>query len=297
MVARMEESRLQAHIYARSEHLGGDVLVGPGDDCAVVRIGESLALLTTDQLVEDRHYRRADPLDWIARKAVARSMSDIGAMGGRATCMLAAATLRSDFQQADELFDAMATWALRWSCPLVGGDIAIGDGPTVLTTTVVGTPHLSRGPVLRSQARPGDLVCVTGELGGSFESGRHFHFEPRIEDASWLCDEFGDDLGAMIDLSDGLGRDAGRMARASGVRFEVDAMRLPVAPDATWRQALSDGEDYELCFTLRGEAPSHTSIGTPITVIGAVRDGEGCMVRTPEGEMLDASELGWDHRS
>lgn len=294
----MRESELLAHIYERSAGVGGDVVVGPGDDCAVVRLGEDgpLALLTTDQLVEGRHYTPDTSVDLIARKAVARSISDIAAMGGRPTCALAAATLNEAFSAADELFDAMARWALRWSCPLVGGDIAISDGPTVLTTTVIGIPHPDRGAVLRSQARPGDLICVTGALGGSLGEGRHLTFEPRVNEGVRLCDDLGDRLGAMIDLSDGLGRDGARLAKASGARFLIESSQLPRNGDADWEAALRDGEDYELCFTVRGEAPADAA-GTPVTVIGVVDEGEGCIVRTPRGELVDASEFGWDHHA
>lgn len=295
----MRESELLAHIYERSAGLGEHVLVGPGDDCAVVRLGDSgpLALLTTDQLVEGRHYDPASTsLDLIARKAVARSISDIAGMGGRPTCALAAATLNAKFTQADELFDAMARWALRWSCPLVGGDIAISDGPTVLTTTVVGAPHEDRGAVLRSAAKPGDLICVTGSLGGSLASGRHLTFEPRIAEGVALCDVLGDRLTAMIDLSDGLGRDAGRVAKASSVRIMLESSQLPCADGADWRGALQDGEDYELCFAVRGDAPA-SAAGTPVTVVGVVQEGDGCVVRTPDGDLLDASQLGWDHHT
>ncbi len=294
----MRESELLAHIYQRSTSLGEHVVVGPGDDCAVVRLTDNgpAALLTTDQLVEGRHYNADTPLDLVARKAIARSISDIAAMGGSPVCALAAATINSEFTQANELFDAMARWALRWSCPLVGGDIAIADGPTVLTTTVIGTPHRDRGAVLRSQARSGDLVCVTGSLGNSLATGRHLSFEPRLLEGAALCDAFGNKLGAMIDLSDGLGRDAGRIAAASGVRLTLESSLLPRAEGADWRSALQDGEDYELCFTLRGEAPAELA-GTPVTVVGVVDAGSGCRVRTPDGEFIDGAAMGWDHES
>jgi len=298
----MRESDLLAHIYDRSRGLGGAVVVGPGDDTAVVRVGEgdaaANALLTVDQLVEGRHY---DPdtasIDQIARKSVARALSDIAAMGGCPTAGLAAATLRAGFTQADELFDAMARWASHWNCPLAGGDIATADGPTVLSVTIIGLPHGSRGPVLRSGAKPGDSVYVTGALGGSLQSGRHLTFEPRIEEGAWLCDTLGERLHAMIDLSDGLGRDAARLATASHVRIEIDADAIPLSDGVSdWRAAVGDGEDYELCFAVAGDAPARTSAGVALHRIGRVVDGDGCEIRTPNGETTDAAELGWDHQ-
>lgn len=332
----MRESELLNHIYQRSIGLTaafGHVVVGPGDDCAVVRThsGDTL-LATTDQIISGRHFRPGTPIDRIARKLIARSVSDIAAMGGTPSWALATGAMPSDYEHANELFDAMARWGERFGCPLVGGDIASLDGPSrvnasngrpqvsvggqrvvpsfigrmVLTSTIVGTPHPEHGPVLRSTARPGDEVWVTGRLGGSLHSGRHLAFYPRIREGRWLCEYLGPDLHAMIDLSDGLGRDAGRIAVASGVRIEVDEASLPMHEDVhDWREAVSDGEDYELCFTV---APGSLGIdgaftcpqtGTPLTRIGRVANESGappaCWLTTRDAEHVDITEAGWDH--
>jgi len=293
----MRESELLAHIYARSAGaMPPGVLVGPGDDAAVVEFGGRRVIATVDQLVEGRHYDpESTPVDLIARKAIARSVSDIAAMGGRPTCALAAASLPADCRFADDLFDSMARWAQHWTCPLVGGDIATTAGPVVLSVTALGEPHAVRGPVLRSGARAGDGVYVTGALGGSLASGRHLTFEPRLAVAAALCGALGGRLRAMIDLSDGHGRDAGRVAVASGVRIALDAASLPLHDGVTdWRSAAADGEDYELLFTAEGAAPGNVA-GVTITRIGVVLEGRGCVVRTPDGAEIDAGDLGWDH--
>ncbi len=299
------ESELLRRIYRRSSGAGGakGVVVGPGDDCAVVRIGGEHALLTVDQLVEGRHF--APPgeqpseatIDAIARKAIARSLSDIGAMGGAPRFALAAGALRDSFAREDALFDALHSWANHWNCPLVGGDIARVAGPTVMSVTVVGVPHESRGPVLRSGARDGDGVYVTGAFGASFESGRHLTFEPRVREGHWLCDALGERLHAMMDVSDGLGRDAGRIAEASGVRIEIDSRLVPRHADAKgWRAALGDGEDYELLFAAKGDVPGACpETGVPITRIGRVAPGAGCVVSDDGGAPHDAGAMGWDH--
>jgi thiamine-monophosphate kinase len=237
------------------------------------------------------------PIDRVARKSVARSVSDIAAMGGRPAWALATGALRDGFDGGDELFDAMARWARHWGCPLIGGDIARVAGPTVLTVTVMGRAHAKRGPVLRSGAQPGDGVYVTGALGGSLASGRHATFEPRLAEASWLCETLGDRLHAMIDVSDGLGRDAGRLAEASKARLEIDAGALPLhAGVGSWREAVSDGEDYELCFAASGAVPDRCpAAGVSVTRIGRVVAGSGCVVVTGNGERIDASTMGWDH--
>lgn len=265
-------------------------------------------------------------LDLVARKAIARSISDIAAMGGTPMCSLATACLPPGFPQdaADELFDCVQKWAEHWGAPLVGGDLASTSeqqpGPLVLTTTVLGTPHKG-GAVLRSGAEDGDAIYVSGTLGGSQRERRHLLFEPRLAEAEWLLKTFDHTrygVRAMMDLSDGLGRDAGRMGRASGVRFEIDAALLPLTPGSDWRAALCDGEDYELLFTIYFVESDYKSFparcdttGTKLTRIGTVRQapgiGEatepgkeglpfsGCIVKTPEGKWIDASELGWEH--
>lgn len=315
----MRESELLSHIYGRSADLSAvfpHVITGPGHDCAVIATpsGDQL-LLKVDQLVEESHFRgpvmiadaaAGTPVDLVARKGIARAVSDIAAAAGRPWSALASGTLPSDCSYADALFDAMAKWARHWGCPLVGGDIASwkeGSSKLVVGISIIGLPHPTRGPVLRSGAQPGDALYVTGSLGGSFDAttgrGRHLTFEPRLAEARWLADTLGPSLRAMMDVSDGLGRDAARLARASSVRIEIDAAALPRhAGVADWRAAASDGEDYELLFatdpsvTFPANCPA---TGTPITRIGMVAAGSGCFIRA-DGQLIDTTEMGWDHR-
>lgn len=304
----MRESELLANIAARSAGLNRafpQVAVGPGDDCAVVRLGEETLLLTVDQVLAGRHFRTGTPLDLIARKAIARSISDIAAMAGTPLCALATGALPMGFPQAeaDALFEAMKKWAEHWKCPLVGGDIAslsnVSD-PMMLTVTVLGVPDGKRGALLRSGALAGDNLYITGSLGGSFDEktglGKHLTFEPRIAEAKVLAGALGDRLHAMMDISDGLGRDAGRMAKASGVRLEIDSSAIPKnAGTGDWKRAVGEGEDYELLFAAAGsDAESIRLGGVPITRVGRVVAGSGCFVHDG-GQLLDASELGWEH--
>ncbi len=276
----------------------GRVVVGPGDDCAAVRC-DGLVIVTVDQLVEGRHFTPDTPVDLIARKAVARSTSDVAAMGGTPEWSLAAGVIPEGYPYAAELTDALHRWGEHWGAPMVGGDIAgaARGSPLVLTTTVGGSPHPARGPVLRSTARPGDAVWVTGRLGNSLASGRHLTFEPRTAEGAWLCDTLGERLHAMIDVSDGLGRDAGRIADASGVLIELDRDALPRYADALDPLApLRDGEDHELCFTASAEIDlgERTPHGTRLTRIGRVVAGHGCVAVGKDGR-VDVAGLGWDH--
>lgn len=304
----MREGELLEHIYTRSAGLeipGGEIVVGPGDDCAVVRTpaGGEL-LITVDQLVEGRHAAPGTPVDLIARKAVARSISDIAAMGGTPCWALATGLLPDGFAEGDELFDALASWARHWGAPLIGGDLASGgrspeDGwvrtPLSLTVTVAGRMEPGVRPLLRRGARPGDAVWVTGPIGGSLDSGRHLRFEPRLEAGRAAAGS--GRVTAAIDLSDGLGLDAGRVARASGVRLELDAGSIPLHADAVsagegWREAIGSGEDHELLFC-GVPGPGDTPIGRA----RACEPGEapGVTVIGPDGDRLDAGERGWQH--
>jgi len=320
----VKESDLLAHIQKRSANLAaafGQVVVGPGDDCAVIRTprGDEI-LLTVDHLVEGRHFEPGTPIDLIARKAVARSVSDIAAMGGTPAWGLATGCLPRGYAHADELFEAMHKWANHWGCPLVGGDISTSSGPMVLTVTVGGTmvdgaiaraseeerelaawPHeYPRLPIPRSGACPGDALLTTGVLGGSLGSGHHLRFEPRVHEARRLHMLAGRDLHAMIDISDGLGRDGARLARASGVVLEIDASRLPLREGVeSWRHAVRDGEDYELLFLVAPSALGEvrrvdaTRIGTARAA--AVGEQPGAWVNDPDGGRHDVGNWGWDH--
>lgn len=301
----MNESDLHNHIYARSGALtlgSGTLLVGPGDDCAVIQSPSGdLQLLTVDQLVEGRHFEPGTDIDLIARKAIARSVSDIAAMGGKPDWALATGVLPKGYTHANALFDAMSTWANHWTCPLIGGDIASHaspDHPLTLTVTVGGTMPQGTQPVLRSGAKPGDLLYVTGQIGGSFESGWHLRFEPRVAVGQWAAKH---NAHAMMDLSDGLGRDAHRIAVASGVRIELDATKLPISHRCSdWRQAISEGEDYELLIALD---PNQTIDDCPLQLLGPIGVVHACaqdqppgaIITDPYGKAHDASSMGWDH--
>lgn len=301
----VREDELLKHIYRQSS--GGrpapSVLVGPGDDAAVLEIGGVVALLTTDQLIAGRHVDLASAsIEQAGRKAMARCVSDIAAMGGRCLASVASAALPAEFEDAQALFDAMRQWSERWGCPLVGGDIAATAGPMTLAVTALGLAHPARGPALRSQAKPGDGVYVTGAIGAALSTGWHLRFTPRLAEAQALCDALGKALGAMIDISDGLGKDAARVARASGATLEIEAAAIPLrdASAGGWRRAIGDGEDYELLFT--APKPPPEALGpahTPVARIGRVLEARSsqatCVVVDEAGDRLDARDLGWEH--
>jgi len=296
------ESQLLARIYERSRDLAssfGEIVVGPGDDAAVVRApGGDVLVITTDQLVEGRHYAPETPVDRVARKAIARAISDIAAMGGAPAWGLATGVLPDGYAHGDELCASLARWAEHWRCPLIGGDLAFGSERLVLSVTVIGRMESGHPPVLRSGAKPGDELRLTGPVGASLPSGWHLEFEPRLEQGR-AASKAGARVHAMIDLSDGLGRDAGRVARASGVILEIDASAIPLRdPALDWNQACSDGEDYELLMAI-APGPESATAARPhrIGVARACEPGEapGVYVVDQAGTRHDAAAMGWDH--
>ena len=293
----MREFRLLQHVYGAAGVPDPRVIIAPGDDMAQLRLDGPDLLAAVDQVVGGLHF---DPdhtaLELIGRKAVTRSLSDVAAMAGSPRGSLVAVCLPGDLGEpaACTLFDAMHATAAQFNCPLVGGDISIHDGPLVASVTVLAEPTRPT-PLTRTGARPGDGLYVTGTLGGAVRSGRHLTFTPRIDEAIALAAMLGDRLHAMIDVSDGLGRDAGHLA--VDVRIEIDAERVPCSADAgDWRAALSEGEDYELCFAAAGDVPERIE-GLPVTRVGDVLTGEtGAFVRDAD-TIVPAGGLGWQHES
>lgn len=311
----MREFSLLQHVYKSNRSLGRRVLIPPGDDMAMVALAAAetkaggSVLAAVDQLVAERHYEpRVTPVELVGRKAVARSLSDIAAMAARPLCTLAAVTLPPEYGEvnATRLFDAMRRTAEQFDCPLVGGDIAFHPRerlPLVCSITVLAEPIDERHPpVPRSGARPGDAVYITGTVGGSLGAdglGRHLTFDPRINEAIELRLSLGGRLHAMVDVSDGLGRDLAHLIEGMDLVIEIDVDSLPVSPGCPWRQALSDGEDYELCFTASGDVPIRLG-NVPVTRIGrVVRAGPSQRGRviavTPAGERVDVTTAGWEH--
>jgi len=226
------------------------VLLAAGDDCAVVRSGTRgrLQLLKTDCLVEDIHFTSATPPASIGWKAMARPLSDLAAMSGLpefALVTLIVPTKRT-VEWVENLYRGLNKAARAFGVAIVGGETSQIRGPAVISISLTGTVEKERW-VSRSGGKAGDDLFVTGRLGGSLR-GHHLKFTPRLEESRWLTKNFR--IHAMMDLSDGLGADLPRLARASGLGFEIDEKALPLNRGCTIRNAISDGEDYELLFAV-----------------------------------------------
>lgn len=271
---------------------GGKLLVGPGDDCAVADRGAGpYQLLKTDAIVEGVHFETTARPAEIGWKAVARAISDIAAMGGRPKEVLVTVALRKheELKRVEGIYRGVKKCLDRFDAVLAGGETVSVPGGAPMMISVAATGTVARKSlVLRSGGKPGDVLAVTGRLGGSIR-GHHLKFVPRVEEANWLASRFR--LRAMMDLSDGLAADLPRLAQASGCGFELDVNAIPKRRGCTLKQALGDGEDYELLLAVAAGSWGKVEAAwreqfprVKLTAIGRLVDEEG---EVPEG--------GWDH--
>ena len=243
------EDRLIAQLVARLKK-SKKVIAGPGDDCAVVAApgNDRLLLLKTDCVVEGVHFRPNDPPGGVGWKAMARALSDFAAMAGLPQFALVTLISPADHEArwAKKIYRGLQRVADRFDVAIVGGETSGTDGPAVISVSALGFAEKNRW-VSRRGGKADDALFVTGKLGGSLRR-KHLNFIPRIDEARWLTANF--HVHAMMDLSDGLGADLPRLARASGVGFTIDEKALPRNRGCSIEQAISDGEDYELLFAL-----------------------------------------------
>ena len=238
-----------------------NVRLGPGDDCAILLPNPAPTLATTDMLMEGVDFLLAECGPRAAgRKAMAVNLSDIAAMAGIPTAALVSVALpRGDSSGAlaRELMLGLREVADEFRVPIIGGDTNSWTAGLVINVTVLGEANPHSGPVLRSGAKIGDRIFVTGPCGGSI-LGRHLNPKPRIREAVELARRFR--LHTMTDISDGLSADLCHILEESGVGAALNAEAIPIHPDALrlsdrtgklpLDHALEDGEDFELIFTV-----------------------------------------------
>ncbi len=276
------------------------VPVGPGDDCAVVLIGGQAALVTVDQVLDSVHFDLANCGGQAAgRKAMARNLSDIAAMAGQPTAAVASVALPADCDDsvAKAIYAGLQELGAQFNCPVIGGDVAIWPKALAISVTVLGTPADIQ-PVLRSGARAGDALCVTGQLGGAWQNGRDLTFTPRIDPARQLAGRW--DVHAMIDLSDGLATDLRHLCAASAVGASLRADAIPVHPQSDGLiGAMCDGEDYELLFAVSaGDADQIVAAGlagVAVSRIGEVTAGSDIVLIGADGRPSPLTATGWEH--
>jgi thiamine-monophosphate kinase len=220
------------------------------DDAAVVAAPGrgKLLVLKTDCVVEGIHFDNKAASQAIGWKAMMRPLSDFAAMSALPDFALVTLMVRGDetINWVESIYRGLKRAAGKFGVGIVGGETSSTLGPAAISVSVIGQVEKKRW-VSRHGGKPGDELFVTGRLGKSI-AGKHLRFVPRIPESRWLTANFS--IHGMMDLSDGLGADLPRFARASQVGFEVNKKSLPRAAGATVKNAISDGEDYELLFAV-----------------------------------------------
>lgn len=319
----MGEFELLARIRERLPQPGPQIRLGSGDDAAISIPGGATAT-SVDALIDGVHFRREwSSLGQIGAKALAVALSDLAAMGAEPGEAYVVLGIPTDLDEAGclELLDGLTQIAAETGTTLAGGDVTRAPALT-LAVTVVGHAPDAGELVTRAGARPGDALVVTGELGGAAAGlpllegkagedstpgarsviARQLEPRPRLEVGRALA---GAGATAMIDLSDGLGGDAGHIAAASEVALRIEAAALPIAPGVAevaraagqdpLQLAVSGGEDYELLAAIpeqrlaAARAAIEKQSGISLTKIGAVIAGEGVEIRLPGGALLEAT--------
>jgi thiamine-monophosphate kinase len=234
----------------RRLRLGKAIIAGPGDDCAVVATNDSgkLLVLKTDCVVEGVHFLQETDAFAVGWKAMMRPLSDFAATSAvpQFTLITVIAPEQTQVLWMKELYHGLRRAAKKFDVSIVGGETSCTSGPIAVSTAVAGFVEKNRWMSRRGGKRDDDLF-VTGQLGGALKQ-KHLRFVPRIVESRWLTKNFS--LHAMIDLSDGLGVDLPRLARASKVGFKIDTERLPLTRGVMSKDAISEGEDYELLFAI-----------------------------------------------
>lgn len=297
----------------------GATLHGIGDDCAVLRLGPGRdSLVTTDFTLEGVHFRREwHPPESVGHRCLARGLSDIAAMGGEPIAAFLSLALPRDLPQAwvGRFARGLINLARKHGLTLAGGDTSASPNGILADIIVVGTVPRSKA-ILRSAARPGDRIFVSGELGASAAAVArmiasrkkvnprdyrlHFYPEPRIELGRILREK--QLASAMVDTSDGLSTDLAHICEESGVGAALDSALIPLGRvgkpprEVDLDLALHGGEDYELLFTARpGKRVPAQIAGVAITQIGHITRGRKIFISEADRVAYELQPGGWEH--
>ena len=301
------------HRLTRSLPTNTSVVVGAGDDCAVLDadVPDRLLLFKTDAIVEGVHFATDAPPEKVGHKALGRCLSDVAAMAGTPTAALITIGLPHNFKPevVEAIYTGLNALARRHHVAVVGGETTTCPERIFISVALLG--WVPRGKsVLRSGAEVGDAIFVTGELGGSL-AGKHLEFEPRLDEARWLAQHFS--LHAMLDISDGLAGDLRHILTASHVGAELFSTSIPISRAARLAAkagsaakpallaALTDGEDFELLFTIASrdavpllDAWRKQFPKLPLTCIGKIKAGEGVTIRD-KNSVRTLTAHGYEH--
>lgn len=309
----MTESELIAHLKPLLP-TNDFVVTGAGDDCAVLELGapDTQTLFKTDAVVEGIHFTADTEPERVGRKALARCLSDIAAMGGTPTAAVVTLGLPRGFdpERVRALYRGLNRLAAQYQVAVVGGETTTNPGGWLVNVALLGTVPRGRAR-LRSGAKVGEALFVTGDLGGSL-AGKHLDFEPRLAEGRWLLEFAG--VSAVMDLSDGLASDLPKLLAASGVPgAELRKSAVPVSRAARehartsdlakppFVAAVTDGEDFELMFTVQSNRAvavldewKEQFPGVRLSCIGKLTEKAGVWVRGDDG-LRPLPTRGYEH--
>ncbi|HBG77599.1 MAG TPA: thiamine-monophosphate kinase [Phycisphaerales bacterium] len=294
------ETQLVKYFMKKSRLSAAKFPIGIGDDMAQVKLHKNdSVLITTDMLLDGTHFdTKKTSLEKIGYKSMAASLSDCAAMATIPLAAVVSVALPRNFgaKNLKKLHAGILSAAKKYNCPLIGGDMTSWNEPLAVSVSMLSTPGKTK-PVQRSTARLGDVICVTGNLGGSIIK-RHLEFQPRIKEALTIAEA---GANSMMDVSDGLSTDLNHICRLSKKAAIIDAAKIPVSKDAeTLQNALNDGEDFELLFTISPKNFERLKKNwkfkkVKLTAIGKITKGDSAKIKMLDNKILNLFPDGYDH--
>lgn len=293
------ETQLVKYFTKKSRLSAAKFPIGIGDDMAMIKLPKAgSVLITTDMLLDGTHFdTKKTTLEKIGYKSMAASLSDCAAMATIPLAAVVSVALPKNFGEKNlkKLHAGILSAAKKYNCPLIGGDMTSWNKPLAVSVSMLSTPAKTK-PLRRSTAKIGDVICVTGTLGGSLVK-KHLEFQPRVKEALVIARA---GANSMMDISDGLSTDLNHICRLSKKGAILDVVKIPISKDAEHLQnALNDGEDFELLFTIPAKKferlKKNWKFKIKLTAIGRITKGNSVKIKMSGRNLIDLVPAGYDH--